>query len=131
MRSHSDDRPEEVWIRYIDRQGIAHIRLRREVKETDVLDVNTGKSRKTFDYEETETELVSRPGLADYARENLEALFVRGLEAEGQEPALSDHEEIVKVKSSLKQLADVLVSKGVITVEEKDQIDPKTTGGKG
>ena len=58
MRLQSDSRPAEIWIKYVDRRGIAFVRLRRDIKEIGVLDIGAGKSRTVYDYEEVKVEIV-------------------------------------------------------------------------
>ena len=49
-------------------------------------------SRTVYDYEEVKVEIVDRPGLAKYVRDDLAALFELGLEMEKRGLVLSDRE---------------------------------------
>ena len=48
--------------------------------------------RTVYDYEEVEVEIVDRPGLAKYVRDDLAASFELGLEMEKRGLVLSDRE---------------------------------------
>lgn len=65
--------PDSIWIQYVE-NGIAHIRLRKDIVATQTTNAN-GDLQNIWEYDEIQMELSERDNLHDYIQENFELLY--------------------------------------------------------
>ena len=72
--------PQNIWIRYVDENNNAVIRLTKNVVIKDITDETTQDTRQEYEYEEIEISVPNRDNLEQYIETNFNLFFERDLE---------------------------------------------------
>lgn len=96
--------PEKYKIRTVE-DGIAYIRLRRNITEKEV--EHDGQTSIIYEYEETEVQLVYRPNLEEYIEQYFDALFEQGILNERALPKPTEEQRISALEDVILQILGV------------------------
>lgn len=74
---------EPIWIRCVEEDGEAKVRIRKNVTQKTVANEETGEGF-YYEWDEVEVSLVTRDNLLGYVQENFDVLFEHGLAEEAK-----------------------------------------------
>jgi hypothetical protein len=103
--------PQKIWIRYIDENNNAIIRLTRNIVEKDI-DNGFGETFHIFEYEEIEINIQNRDNLEQYITANFDLLFEKGL---------SDYKNQKDLKEKQQQINNLIDNNnfGLLTLNDE------------
>ena len=106
--------PQNIWIRYVDENNNAVIRLTKNVIIKDITDEITQDTRQEYEYEEIEISVPNRDNLEEYIQNNFDLLFEKGL---------NDFELKKQLEEKEKQIKELIDNYKLLELNQKTQED--------
>ena len=103
--------PQKIWIKYIDENNNAIVKLTRNVNEKDINNILNIPSH-IYEYEEIEMSIQNRYSLEQYIETNFDLLFEKGL---------SDYELKKQLEEKEKQINDLINNYTLLEVNQQTQ----------
>jgi hypothetical protein len=104
--------PTPIWIRYIDKNNDAIVKLTRNVIVKPILDSITNETINFYEYEETDLKISNRNNIEQYIQNNFDLLFEKGL---------SDYELKKQLEEKERQIKDLINNYKLLEVNQQLQ----------
>jgi hypothetical protein len=104
--------PTPIWIRYIDKNNDAIVKLTRNVIVKPILDSITNETINFYEYEETDLKISNRNNIEQYIQNNFDLLFEKGL---------SDYELKKQLEEKERQIKDLIDNYKLLEVNQQLQ----------